>query len=122
MQKKDDSIRLRHMLDAGIEAVSFARNKSRRSLQTDRKLTLAMVKSIEIVGEAAAQTTKEGREKYPQIPWSNIISMRNRLIHAYSDIDLDILWKTVTEDLPPLIAELEKIVPPEKGQGGKLGL
>ena len=48
--------------------------------------------------------------KQPQIPWANIINMRNRLIHAYSDIDLDVLWKTVIEDLPPLIAELEKII------------
>lgn len=53
------------------------------------------------------------REEFPQIPWMNIISMRNRLIHGYFDINLDIVWKTVVEDLPPLIAELEKIAPPE---------
>ena len=68
------------------------------------------VKSIEIVGEAASKVSKERREGLPQIPWANIINMRNRLIHAYSDIDLDVLWKTVIEDLPPLIAELEKII------------
>jgi len=112
--QKDDSIRLRHMLDATREAVSFARSKNRRSLDRDRKLALALVKSIEIVGEAASKVSKERREELPQIPWSSIINMRNRLIHAYSDIDLNVLWKTVLEDLPPLIAELEKIVPIEK--------
>ncbi len=108
--RKDDSIRLRHMLDAAREAESFAQNKTRSSLDTDRKLQLALVKCIEVVGEAAAKISNESRENLPQIPWSNIIGMRNRLIHAYFDINLDILWKTVIEDLPPLISELEKIV------------
>ena len=108
--RKDDSIRLQHMLDTAREAASFSRNKSSRSLDTDRKLALALVKCIEIIGEAAAQISNESREALPQIPWSDIIAMRNRLIHAYFDINLDILWKTVIEDLPPLISELEKIL------------
>lgn len=108
--QKDDLVRLRHMLDAAREAEFFARNKTRSSLDIDRKLVLALVKSIEIVGEAAANVTNKCREDLPQIPWPNIIGMRNRLIHAYFDINLDILWKTVIEDLPPLIADLEKIV------------
>ena len=111
--RKVDSVRLHHMLDAAMEAVSFVQNKTRNSLNTDRKLVLALIKSIEIVGEAATNVTRNGREELPQIPWPNIISMRNRLIHAYFDINLDILWKTVIEDLPPLISELEKIVEAE---------
>ncbi len=54
--------------------------------------------------------TKEGREETPQIPWPSIIGMRNRLIHAYFDINLDIVWQTIHEDLPPLVIELEKII------------
>ena len=96
------------MLDAAKEAVSFVRNKSRGSLDKDRKLVLALVKAIEIIGEAAANVTKECGEDLPGIPWTNITGMRNRLIHAYFDINLDILWQTVTEDLKPLIIELEK--------------
>jgi uncharacterized protein with HEPN domain len=111
--QKEDEIRLRHMLDAAREAIIFARNETRASLNKDRKLEFALVKAIEIVGEAAAKVTAECRNDSSQIPWSNIIGMRNRLIHAYFDINLDILWKTVTEDLPPLIAELENIVEPE---------
>lgn len=111
--RKDDLIRLRHMLDAAREAVMFAKNKTRSSLESNRMLTLSIVKDLEIIGEAASKMTKETREEFPQIPWMNIISMRNRLIHAYFDINLDIVWKTVVEDLPPLIAELEKIAPDE---------
>jgi len=81
-----------------------------RSLDTDRQLVLSLVKSIEIIGEAAANVTTTCREECPQIPWRDIVSMRNRLIHAYFDINLDILWKTVVEDLPPLIAELQKVI------------
>jgi uncharacterized protein with HEPN domain len=106
--QKDDAVRLRHMLDAAKEAAFFAQNKTRSSLDTDRQLVLSLVKSIEIIGEAAATVTTKCREDFPQIPWRDIVSMRNRLIHAYFDINLDILWKTVVEDLPPLIAELEK--------------
>jgi uncharacterized protein with HEPN domain len=108
--QKDDAVRLRHMLDAAQEAAFFAQNKTRSSLDTDRQLVLSLVKSIEIIGEAAANVTTKCREDFSQIPWRDIISMRNRLTHVYFDINLDILWKTVVEDLPPLIAELGKVV------------
>ena len=104
---KDDAIRLRHMLDAAHEARSFARGRSRADLDSDRMLTLALLKCIEIIGEAAAQIGDEMREQHPGIPWKNIIGMRNRLIHAYHDIDLDRVWDTVVDDLPPLISQLE---------------
>ena len=108
--QKDDYIRLRHMLDAAREAELFIQGKTRDSLETDRKLVFALIKCIEIVGEAAANVTNQCRDSLPQIPWPSIIGMRNRLIHAYFDINLDILWKTLIEDIPPLIAELEKVV------------
>lgn len=98
------------MLDAAKEVRSFIQNKSRSSLDSDRQLELALIKCIEIIGEAANKITDECRKELPQIPWAKIIGMRNRLIHAYFDINRDILWTTVNEDLPALIAELEKIV------------
>lgn len=107
---KVDIIRLHHMLESTCEAISFINSKTRESLETDRQLVLALVKSIEIIGEAASKITNECRSKNPQIPWQNIINMRNRLIHAYFNINYDILWKTVTDDLPPLVKELEKIL------------
>lgn len=107
----DDSTRLRHMLDAAKKAVSFVQNKTRNDLDTDEMLTLAIVRCLEVIGEAASQIVRERQNELSQIPWSKIISMRNRLIHAYFEIDLDIVWDTVTQNLPPLIDELEKITP-----------
>jgi uncharacterized protein with HEPN domain len=113
--RKDDLVRLRHMLDAARDAISFTRNATRKTLDSDRKLTLSLVKSIEIIGEAASKVSKESREQCPGVPWTDIVAMRNRLIHAYYDIDLDRVWDTVTSDLPPLITELEKIIPKTTG-------
>jgi len=110
---KDDLIRIRHMLEAAREAISFAKGKKRSDLDKDRMLILSLVKSIEIVGEAATHVSKETRKKHPEIPWSNIVAMRNRLIHAYFGIDPDRVWDTVKDDLPPLIAVLKKIVTPK---------
>ena len=109
---KDDLIRVRHMLDAAREARSFIRNQPRSALDSNRMLVLSLLRSIEVMGEAAAQTTKEFQVAHPNIPWPKIIAMRNRLIHAYFEVDLDRVWDTVVDDLPPLIAALELLVPP----------
>jgi len=101
------------MLDAANEALSFSSDRSRSDLDTDRKLVLSLVKCIEIVGEAATKVTKETREKHSEIPWGEIITMRHRLIHAYFDIDLDRVWDTITDDLPPLIELLSKALESE---------
>ena len=110
---KDDLVRMRHMLEAAQEAVTFAKGRSRADLGTDRMLSLAIVRCIEIVGEAAANVSSEGRNRYAQIPWGDIVGMRNRVVHAYFDIDLDRVWDTVIDDLPPLIEQLEQILPPD---------
>ena len=114
--KHDDWVRTQHMFEAATEAVSFARGSTRDSLKQDRKLALALVKCIEILGEAAAKVSEESRRDHPQIPWVTIVAMRNRLIHAYFDIDLDRVWDTITDDLPPLVAQLEKIVRSKNGE------
>ncbi len=107
--RRDDAIRIRHMLDAVNEVLTFVRGKSRPDLDRDRMLALSIIKDIEIIGEAASKVTQESREKFHGIPWAAIVAMRNRLIHVYFDIDLDRVWDTVTEDLPKLKASLEKI-------------
>ena len=112
--RPDDRIRLQHMLDAAQEAEGFVANSSFDAFCDNRLLANGVVRSLEVIGEAAAQVSSEQKDSLKEIPWRDIVSMRNRLIHAYSDIDLNVLWKTVLEDLPPLIAELEKIVPIEK--------
>jgi uncharacterized protein with HEPN domain len=108
---KDDMVRLRHMLDAAKEAVSFVSGRSREDLGTDRQLVLSLQKLVEIVGEAATQVSEARRAKMPKIPWNEVIGMRHRLTHAYMDVDLDVLWSTVIGDLPPLIKALENVAP-----------
>jgi uncharacterized protein with HEPN domain len=71
---------------------------------------LALVKAIEIIGEAAYQVSSETRWQIPGVPWEDIMGMRHRLVHAYFDIDLDVLWSTVQNDLPPLIAVLGSVL------------
>ena len=84
---KSDEIRLRHMLDAARDALGFAAGRSRADLDSDRMLALSLVKSIELIGEAAARVGAETRRRHSSIPWADIVGMRNRLIHAYYDVD-----------------------------------
>ena len=104
---ESDIIRLRHMLDAAREALSFVAGRNSEDLGRDRMLVLALVKEIEIIGEAASRISDESRKALPRIPWPKIIAMRNRLIHAYADVDLSIVWDTLTGALPELLRELE---------------
>lgn len=84
--RKEDRVRLRHMLDAAEEAMRFAQGGERQALDLDRKLTLALVKDIEIIGEAAYQISDQTRSRLSDIPWDDIIGMRHRLVHAYFDL------------------------------------
>lgn len=115
MSRHESLVRLRHMLDHAREAVVMAADKKRDDLDSDRKLNLALVRLLEVVGEAASRTPPDERAQYPQIPWTQIVGLRNRLIHGYDSVDFDILWQIVTHDLPPLIVALEQIVPSKGG-------
>ena len=104
-----DKVRLRHMLDAARDALDFSAGKSPEDLARNRMLTLAIVKPIQIIGEAAVHVPEGTRKNYPEIRWTDIIGMRNRLVHSYYEIDLDIVWKTVSEDLPLLVRSLARV-------------
>ena len=119
MSKIDDSTRLYHMLDASREAILFVQEKSRDDLESDRLLSLALVRLLEIICEAASKVSPEKKANLPQIYWKQITGMRNRIAHAYFGIDLDVVWQTIVEDLPLLIAELEKIIPSENESNPK---
>lgn len=80
----------------------------------DLQCHFAAVRAVEIIGEAATRVSQETRQDYPQLPWRQMISMRNRLIHGYDDLDLEVVWDTIRNDIPPLIALLEPLVPTEK--------
>jgi uncharacterized protein with HEPN domain len=102
------------MLVHAQETVALVQGKQRDDLDNDRLLNLALVRLLEIIGEAANRIPRESQLEQPEIPWMQIIGLRNRLIHGYDAVDFDILWQIVTEDLPPLIATLAVIVPPEE--------
>ena len=108
--QQDDLVRLQHMRDAAQEALAFGQGKTRAALDSNRMLALSLAKDLEIIGEAASRVTETTQAAYPQLPWRNIIAMRNRLIHGYFDIDLDRVWDTLTTDLPPLVEALENIL------------
>ena len=109
MLPHEDEVRLKHMRDHANEALEMVRGKNREDLDRDRQLNLSLVRLVEIVGEAASRVSHQTQEAYPSIPWTQIVGLRNRLAHGYSEVDFDILWRIIKDDLPPLIAELQKV-------------
>ncbi len=110
MPEPKDIVRLRHMRDYAREAVDMIRGRVRADLDTERQLNLALVRLLEVVGEAAVRVTARTRETYPDLPWSQMAGLRNRLIHGYDAVDFDILWDILTLDLPTLIQRLDDIL------------
>ena len=110
MSKHDIAITLRQMLDYAQKAVTLSRNRKRSDLDKDLTLNLALARLIEIIGEAANRVSEDFRQDHPEIKWTQIIGMRNRLIHGYDEVDLDVLWGVVKKDLPALIKQLQKLL------------
>ena len=104
---KNDLIRLEHILKAAQDIIRFTKGKTKTDIKTDEILILALIKEIEIMGEAASRLSAETKEKFSSIEWRDMIGMRNRLIHDYDEVDLGILWDTITNDIPQIIKELE---------------
>ena len=109
MPKRDVRITLRQILDSAREAHAMVQGWERETLDTNRMLALALVRLLEIIGEAASRVPSDERAGYPGIPWTELVALRNRLIHAYDRVDLDIVWQIATLDLPGLIRALEQI-------------
>jgi uncharacterized protein with HEPN domain len=108
------------MRDHAHEAVELVRGRgrSRGDLDSDRLLALALVRLLEIIGEAAGRVPAEEQALRPAVPWPSIVGLRNRLIHGYDDIDYDIVWQIVTTDLPLLVAELSRSLPDQGRDDG----
>ena len=106
----EDLVRLQHMLDAAETAIEFMQGRDRSALEQDRMLLFAVVRAVEVLGEAASKVTAETRERHADLPWRAAASMRNRLIHGYFDIDREIVWVTVTAELPTLVEKLSLIL------------
>ena len=110
MSNPDDLTKLYHMLDASRKVIEFSQGKNRNALDFDEMLSLALTRLLEIVGEAAKGISLEIRQRYNETPWKQIAGTRDRLIHGYYDVDLDVVWSIITVDIPLLIIELEKII------------
>ncbi len=110
MAGRDDD-RLAHMLAAARRAVSLTADRSRSDLDDSDVLALALTHLLEILGEAAKGVSAETKARHPDLPWSQMAATRDRLIHGYFSVDLDIVWQIARHDLPPVVAVLEALAP-----------
>src|SRR4051794_8378343 len=102
-----DIIRLRHMLDAAHESLAFVEGRTREELNNNRVLALALVKELEILGEAASNVSFDVKASMPEIPWAGILGMKERLAHSYVDVNLDFVWTTIASSLPDIARSLQ---------------
>jgi uncharacterized protein with HEPN domain len=109
---KDDLVSVGHMLDTARRAAEKIHGKSRQDFDIDENLRLALAYLLQIIGEAARQVSPEFRASHSTIPWNAIIGMRHKVVHDYLNVDEDVVWRTATRELEPLIAGLEHLLPP----------
>jgi len=110
MSRHDPMVDIRQMLSHANEAVDLTKNRCRSDLDTDRLLNLAVVRLLEVIGEAANRVPVNIQNRYSEIRWREVISLRNRLIHGYDAVDYDIVWEILKHDLPELMDQLNKIL------------
>lgn len=108
MWPRDQRAALEDMLEHAAKALDAARSRRREEVDTDWLLRLALVKAVEVVGEAAGRVTKENQARFPKIPWREATTTRNRLVHGYDTVDYDMLWDTLLLDFPPLVDALRQ--------------
>jgi uncharacterized protein with HEPN domain len=106
----EDRIRITHMRDACESVNRFIEGKSAPDLAANQMLQFALVRAIEMIGEAAGRVSEDVQKAAPEIPWLEAVGIRNRLVHAYFDVDLGILWQTAVESVPQLQDRLEKLL------------
>jgi uncharacterized protein with HEPN domain len=110
MSRHDDRVTLRQMLEHVEEAVVLTAGRAKDHLGSDRVFFLATLKLVEIVGEAAGRISVSFQTSHPEIPWRQIIGMRNRLVHGYDAVDRDVLWEIVNADFPKLALALRTLL------------
>ncbi len=111
--REDYRSRIQHMIEAGDAIARFTSGRRRVDLDSDLMLLFAIVRAIEIIGEAASKVSDETRSTAPSIPWRAVVGMRNRVIHAYFDIDADIVWNAAVDEIPALLTNLRALLQPD---------
>jgi len=104
----DDRIYVGHMLETASKALRIVESKTRADYDQDETLRLALTHLVQVIGEASRLVSKQFRDQHDRVPWDDIAGMRHRIVHDYLRVDEDIVWKTVTEDMPSLIALLQQ--------------
>jgi uncharacterized protein with HEPN domain len=109
---KDDLRYLGHMADCARRAEEFMRGKSRAEFDADEVLRLAVIHLLQTIGEAARRVSDGFRHQHSDVPWAQIVGMRNRIVHDYLNVDFDIAWQVATADIPVLRGQLSPLLPP----------
>lgn len=107
---RDDRLTVEQMLDAVRRIRAIIRGQSRAAFEADEVRQLALLHLIQLLGEAASRTTATFRDAHPELPWTQMIGMRNRIVHGYDHVDPDIVWRVATEDVEPVLAVLERMM------------
>ena len=110
MTQRDDQVYVGHMIDTANKAINFVEGLNREDFDNNEQLRLAITHLLQIIGEAARRVSLEFRDAHSEIPWKAIVGMRSKVVHDYLNVDEDVVWDTVKNDLSPLIAELEKLL------------
>ncbi|MEA1993647.1 MAG: DUF86 domain-containing protein [Euryarchaeota archaeon] len=112
--KKDDSVYLRHILDAITKIEEYTQGIKYKEFMEDNLIQDGVIRQIEIIGEATKRLSKEIRKRHPEIPWRDMTGMRDKLIHNYLGVDIDAVWDTVERDIPSLKTELRNLIKKEE--------
>lgn len=110
MSQRDDRVYVGHMVDIANKAIGFVQGVTRENFDNDELLRLSLTHLLQVIGEAARRVSPDFRAAYPQIDWKAIVGMRSKVVHDYLNVDEDIVWDTVMNELPSLVDELERIL------------
>ncbi len=105
-----DEAYLLDVLQAAQLAITYVEGKTLEAFLEDLQLQDSVIRRLEIAGEASRRVSEQTKAVHPELPWHDMIGMRNFLIHEYGNVDLQIVWDTLQLDLPPLITALERIL------------
>lgn len=108
--KRKQSLYVKDMIEAIERIDKFINNMTFEDFRKDDKTSSAVVRKLEIIGEAAKQITEDVKDKFPEIPWSSLAKTRDKMIHFYHGIDYEIVWKIIKHYLPQLKPELQKVL------------
>ena len=108
--KKDDSVYLRHIIDALLQIERYTDGVTHEEFLSNSLLQDGVIRQLEVMGEAARNLSEDLRNEYPKIPWRQMISLRNRMIHAYFNVNLQIIWEIIQGDIPNLKQETKHVL------------